>query len=267
MQKPIITLTTDFGYEDPLSGIVKGAIFSINPDANVVDITHGIDKYNVREAALTIGMSYRQFPAMTIHVVVADPGVGSTRRPIMVVTENYYFIGPDNGIFSVVYNECERCEVLHITADHYFNRERGTTFHARDIFAPVAAWLSKGITPSKFGNPITDFVKLLLPVPSMPTKTALEGEVIQIDHFGNAITNIRSEDLNLLRSAKPDRGIRIVTKGVQIPLKEYYSQANDEGLYALINSMDYLELFVYRGNASKDFKIKVGDTLGVMLVG
>ncbi len=266
MQKPIITLTTDFGYKDPLSGILKGVILSINPDANVVDITHGISKYDVREAALTIGISYRQFPHRTIHVVVADPGVGSSRRPIMVITENYYLIGPDNGVFSMIYNESERCEVLHLTAEHYFNRTRSATFHGRDIFAPVAAWLSKGIISSNFGEPVADFVKLPFPAPSMPTKTALEGEVIQIDHFGNAITNIRPEDLNALRSANPDGTIRIVTKGVQVPLKEYYSQAEDKGLYALINSIDHLELFVYRGNAAKQFELRVGDTLGVMLL-
>ena len=267
MQKPIVTLTTDFGYKDPLSGIVKGAILGINPEANIVDITHGIGKYNVREAALSIGMSYRHFPSRTIHIVVADPGVGSVRRPIMVITGNYYLIGPDNGVFSVVYEESERCEVLHITADHYFSRERSATFHARDIFAPVAAWLSKGIVASNFGDPIKDFVRLSFPVPSKPTAAALEGEVVQIDHFGNAITNIRQEDLNQLRSSKPDAGIGIVTKGIRVPLKEYYSQAEDKGLYALINSMDRLELFVYRGNAANEFEIKVGDTLGVMLAG
>lgn len=266
MQKPIITLTTDFGYKDPLSGIVKGTILSINPDVNIVDITHGINRYSVREAALTIGMSYRQFPPRTIHIVVADPGVGSSRRPLMVVTDNYYFIGPDNGVFSVVYNESARFEVLHVTADHYFNHERSATFHARDIFAPIAAWLSKGIGSSNFGDPIKDFVRLPFPVPKMPTRTALEGEVVQIDHFGNAITNIRVEDLKLLRSANPEGSIRIATKGIQVPLKEYYSQAEDKGLYALINSMDRVELFVYRGSASREFEIKVGDTLGIMLV-
>jgi S-adenosylmethionine hydrolase len=267
MQKPIITLTTDFGYRDPLSGIVKGAVLGINPDANIVDLTHGIGRYNVREAALFIGMSYRHFPSRTIHIVVADPGVGSARRPIMVITDNYYFIGPDNGVFSVVYEENERLEVLHITAEHYFHPERSATFHARDIFAPVAAWLSKGIVSSNFGNPMKDFVKLSFPVPSKPTATALEGEVVLIDHFGNAITNIRRQDLKQLRSAKPDAGIGIVTKGVRIPLKEYYSQAEDKGLYALINSMDRLELFVYRGNAAREYEIKVGDSLGVMLAG
>jgi len=266
MQKAIITLTTDFGYKDPLSGIMKGVILSINPDAGVVDITHGIGKYNVREAALTIGMSYRHFPHRTIHVVVTDPGVGSMRRPILVTTENYHFIGPDNGVFSVVYNESERCEVLHITADHYFNRTRSATFHGRDIFAPVAAWLSKGINILNFGDPIKDFVRIPFSAPSMPTKTTIEGEVIHIDHFGNALTNIGVDDLNVLLGAKPGGMVRIVVKGIQVPLKEYYSQADDKGLYALVNSLDHLELFVYRGNAAKQFELKVGDILGIMRV-
>ncbi|MCL5024254.1 MAG: SAM-dependent chlorinase/fluorinase [Nitrospirae bacterium] len=264
MQKPIITLTTDFGYRDPLSGIVKGVILNINPDVNLVDITHGIGKYNVREAALMIGMSYRLFPSRTIHVVVADPGVGSERRPLMVITENHYFVGPDNGVFSVVYYENERCEVLHLTADHYFKRKQSATFHARDVFAPVAAWLSKGVLAPNFGTPITDYVKLPFPVPSMPTKTALEGQVIHVDHFGNAITNIRAEDLEMLRNVRPEGTLKVVMKGMQLAMKEYYSQAGDKELYALVNSMDRLELFVYRGNASRDFEIKVGDTLGVM---
>jgi hypothetical protein len=184
-----------------------------------------------------------------------------------VVTENYYFVGPDNGIFSLVYNESERFDVIHITADHYFLRDRSATFHARDIFCPVAAWLSKGIVASNFGEPITNFVKLPFPLPALPTKTAVEGEIIHVDHFGNAITNIRSGHLNALRNAKPDGKLKIVAKGKEIAMKEYYSQAEDKDLYALINSMDYLELFVYRGNASKQFELKVGDTLGVMLVG
>ncbi len=264
---PIITLTTDFGYEDPLSGIIKGVILSINPEVNIVDITHGISKYNIREAAFTVGMSYRQFPPRTIHLAVTDPGVGSPRRAILVMTENYYFVGPDNGIFSVVYSESERVEVIHITADHYFVRDKSATFHARDVFSPVAAWLSKGIITSNFGELITDYVKLSFPVPSMPTKTTLEGEIIHVDHFGNAISNIRSGYLDTLRNAKPGGKLRIIAKGKEVALKQYYSQAEDKGLYALINSMDYLELFVYGGNASKEFEMKVGDTVGVMLAG
>jgi S-adenosyl-L-methionine hydrolase (adenosine-forming) len=264
VNNPIITLATDFGYKDPLSGVMKGVILRINPAVNIVDLTHGIRNYDVRQAALTIGSSYSQFPTGTIHVVVTDPGVGSSRRPIMVTTENYYFIGPDNGVFSLIY-ESEHCEVIHLTADHYFLRKISSTFHGRDVFAPVAAWLSKGIGVSKFGETITDFVRFRLPEPSRPTRTTMEGEVILIDHFGNAVTNISVSDIDNLRNESKGR-LRIIVKGTEAPLKEYYSQAGDKGLYSVIGSMDYLEFFVDRGNASSDFNIKVGDNVGIVVV-
>jgi S-adenosylmethionine hydrolase len=265
-QFPIITLTTDFGYRDPLTGIMKGIILGLNPGVRIVDITHGIQKYDVREAALIIGMGFRDFPLGSIHVVITDPGVGSSRRPILVAAEDHYFVGPDNGLFSVIYHETERLRVFHITAEHYLRRERSTTFHGRDIFAPVAAWLSRGIDPANFGEEITDYVKLRFPSPSMPTGSTLEGEVIYIDTFGNAMTNIRRKDIDALRSLKPAGKMRIVSKGKEIAFKEYYSQAEDKELYALINSMDYLELFVFRGDSSRDFGMRIGDTIGIMLM-
>lgn len=262
---PIITLTTDFGYKDPFAGIMKGIILDTNPNVNIVDITHGISKYNIREAALTIGMSYRQFPKRTIHIVVTDPGVGSERRPILVRTDNHYFIGPDNGVFSIIYAENERLGIIHLTAKHYFMPDSSATFHGRDIFAPVAGWLSKGTDPSNFGDIITDYIKLALPEVSMPTKKALEGEVIYLDHFGNAITNITAKDLNAVREANPGRSFKIIFKGRPVMFKEYYSQAEDKDLYALVNSMAHLELFAFRGDASKDFDVKIGDAVGVIL--
>lgn len=262
---PIITLTTDFGYKDPFAGIMKGIILEANPGVNIIDITHGISKYNIREAALTIGMSYSQFPKRTIHIVVTDPGVGSERRPILVRTENHYFIGPDNGVFSMIYAQNERLDIIHLTAKHYFLPDSSATFHGRDIFAPIAGWLSKGTDPVNFGDTITDYVKFAIPVVSMPTKKALEGVVLYADHFGNAITNITAKDLNAIREANPAGTLKIILKGRQLVLKEYYSQAEDRDLYALINSLNYLELFVCRGDASKDFDIKVGDAVGVIL--
>jgi S-adenosylmethionine hydrolase len=266
VNNPIITLSTDFGYSDPFSGIMKGVILTINPLVTLVDITHGIRQYDVRDAAFSIGMSYRYFKTETIHIVVADPGVGSERRPILVVNEHSYFVGPDNGVFSLIYQKSEHCDVYHITSTHYFMHDMSSSFHARDIFAPVAAWLSKGITPSKFGEPITDYMSISFPVLTMPTPSTLEGEVIYIDHFGNTITNIRGADVERLRMVNPEGTIRIVRNGTEVPLKEYYSQADDDGLYAILNSMDYLELFVYKGNASDEYNIEIGDTLGLMLL-
>jgi S-adenosylmethionine hydrolase len=245
---------------------MKGVILSINPLAKIIDLTHTIGKYNVREAALVIGMSYREFPQRTIHIVITDPGVGSPRRPLLVATDEHYFVGPDNGLFSMIYGESEKYQVYHVTAEHYFRRERSATFHGRDIFAPVAAWLSKGIESSNFGETITDYVKFSIPSLSMPTKTVLEGEVIYIDSFGNAMTNVKKENLETLRSVRPDGYLRCVMKGKDVAFKEYYSQAEDKGLYALVNSMNYVELYVYRGDAAKEHDIRVGDTIGIMVI-
>lgn len=267
-QPSVITLTTDFGYKDPFVGMMKGVILKINPMAKIVDITHDITPHNIREAALTVGMSYSFFPPKTVHIVVVDPGVGSNRRPILVITDHHYFIGPDNGVFSMIYSsKTETLGVIHITSEHYFTPERGSTFHGRDIFAPTAAWLTKGIETTKFGEMITDYITLPFPSVSMPTKTTIEGEVIYIDRFGNAITNIKAVDLDTLYSLNPESKLKIVTKGKQTELKNYYSEVTDKGLYSLINSTGYLELFIYRENASALFDIKIGDTVGVILSG
>jgi S-adenosylmethionine hydrolase len=263
---PIITFTTDFGYRDPFVGIMKGVILKINPFANIIDITHDISPQNIMEAALAIEMSFRSFPQKTIHVVIVDPGVGSMRRPILVVTDHHYFIGPDNGVFSQIYNlKQETLTVMHITAEHYFMSQRSTTFHGRDIFAPAAAWLSRGIDISHFGDPITDYVTLSLPVPLMPAENTIEGTVIYIDRFGNAITNINTQKIDGLYSNNPQGRLKVVVKGREAPLKNYYSQVQDNGLYSVINSFGYLELFVYRGNASSDFGIAIGNKVGVIL--
>jgi len=263
---PIITLTTDFGYRDPFIGIMKGVLLNINPSATIIDITHDISPQNILEAALSIEMSFESFPHKTIHVVVVDPGVGSTRRPILVITDHYYFIGPDNGVFSQIYKlQHETLEVIHITAEHYFMPQRSATFHGRDIFAPVAAWFSRGIDISKFGDPVTDYVTISVPAPAMPTEDMLEGEVIYIDHFGNAATNIKTQMIENLLKDKTGRGFKVLVKGKEAPFKNHYAETEDTGLYSLMNSFGFLELFVYRGSASSDFGVRVGDKVNLIV--
>jgi hypothetical protein len=257
---PIITLTTDFGYKDPFVGIMKGVILTINPSVPIVDITHNISPQNILEAALTVEMSFASFPKNTIHVVVVDPGVGSPRRPIIVRTGHYTLVGPDNGVFTQIYNlKDETPQVIHITSEHYFMSRRSSTFHGRDIFAPVAAWLSRGIEVLKFGDPITDYVTISLPSPLMPKKNILEGEVISIDHFGNVITNIKSPIIDEMRGSNPGGIMKIFVKGKEAPFVNYFSEAKDTGLYSLINSFGYLEVFINKGNAATAFDIQVGE--------
>jgi len=261
---PIITLTTDFGYRDPFVGIMKGVILNINPSATIIDITHDISPQNILEAALSIEMSFESFPHKTIHVVVVDPGVGSARRPILVITDRYYFIGPDNGVFSQIYNlRHDTLSVLHIKAEHYFMPQRSATFHGRDIFAPAAAWLSSGIDISKFGDPITDYVTISVPAPVMPTKNMLEGEVIYIDRFGNVATNIKTQHIDGLYGSNYTGKPKVSVKRKEAPFKNHYAEAEDTGLYSLMNSFGFLELFVYKGSASSDFSITVGEKVVV----
>jgi S-adenosylmethionine hydrolase len=263
----IITLTTDFGYDDPFVGVMKGVILKINPQATVVDLTHGIKPQDIREAAFAIGTHYNYFPDNTIHVVVVDPGVGSKRRPIAVMADRHYFIGPDNGVFSVVYNGGhEILDVFHLTATHYFLSSPAPTFHGRDIFASTAGWLSKGIEISKFGDQIGDYHKVRLPVPAVTAEGMLKGEVIHIDRFGNAMTNVKVTDLDRFRGTKPGGSVKIVVKGKEVPLKTFYAEAAENQLCALINSSGYLELFLNGGNAAASYAISAGLMFGIIVV-
>lgn len=266
LERPIITLTTDFGLKDPFTGIMKGVIFRINPKAHIIDISHNITPHDVLEASRIIALSYKYFPPTTIHVAVVDPGVGGFRKPILVVTGDYYFVGPDNGIFTPIFEEhTDGLKVLHITASHYWLPLKGSTFHGRDIFAPVAAWLSRGIDSSRFGEEIKDYVRLEIPVPSI-SQGLIGGEVIYIDNFGNAITNITEEEMAKLHPEPSKEKIKVLYKGREIPLSGYYSEARQTGLGAVINSSGLIELFLYKGNASQEFGIKIGDKVGVMLI-
>jgi len=261
--RPLISLTTDFGYKDPFVAIMKGVILSINPSVRIVDITHDISPQNIQEAAFMLEMSYGSFPHNAIHVAVVDPSVGSERRPLLVVTAHHYFIGPDNGVFSRIYNSSERLEVIHITSDHYFLPQRSSTFHGRDVFAPVAAWMSKGIDISKFGDRVSDYVTIPVPKPIITDNNHIEGEIIHIDRFGNSITNIDIQ--KILAGKRLDINPKVVIKGMEVPLKKYYSEGEDNKLYSLINSFGYLELFVNRENASTDFEITIGEKVRVIL--
>jgi S-adenosyl-L-methionine hydrolase (adenosine-forming) len=264
-QRPVITLTTDFGYKDPFVGIMKGVILNINPAANIVDLTHGISPQNIMEAAFSLETSYKYFPYKTIHVVVVDPGVGSSRRPILIATDRHYFIGPDNGVFTRMYALAESLEVIHITSEHYFLSSRSSTFHGRDVFAPVGAWLSRGIDILNFGEPAADYMKIPIPVPASPSKNIIEGEVVYIDRFGNLTTNINHLKLDELTINNSDKKPRVIINGKEAALKNFYSEAKDNGLYSLINSFGYLELFVNGGNAALIFGLDVGNKVGVLL--
>ncbi|HTG01788.1 MAG TPA: SAM-dependent chlorinase/fluorinase [Nitrospirota bacterium] len=258
----IVTLITDFGSKDPFTGSIKGVILKINPQAQIVDISNEIAPQDVWEAAYVLKTAGSYFPKGTVHLAVVDPGVGSNRRPIIAVTESYYYVGPDNGLFSLIYRDAERLRVHHITSTHYFLPNPGSTFHGRDIFAPVAAWLAKGIPSGNFGEEITDYVKLNIPEPKVAGST-IDGHVVYVDRFGNLITNITFKQIQPLIGEEGSLGNAIVQiGGKEIKgLKNFYAESAPGVPGAIMNSSGALEIFMFKQNARAALSVKRGETV------
>src|SRR5271157_68839 len=190
----VVTFTTDFGLQDPFVGIMHGVVLNIHPETRIVDISNAVSSFDVLDGAWTIAQAYRFFPPRTVHVVVVDPGVGSSRRPILAETDDYIFVAPDNGVLSLVEAREQQFTVRHITAERYFLQPVSQTFHGRDVFSPVAGWLSKGVAPAEFGPEISDYVRLTLPAVERIGENSLRGVVLKADKFGNLITNIGQQE-------------------------------------------------------------------------
>src|ERR1700694_5609557 len=193
MAKRLITLITDFGSTDHFAGTMKGVILGIQPAAQVVDITHEVQPFEIADGAFTIAQAYRYFPKKTIHVVVVDPGVGSTRRPLLAETAGHYLIAPDNGVLSMVLGK-EKASVRHITNERFFLHPLSRTFHGRDVFAPVAAHLASGIPPARFGKRIEGHLRLAFYAPTRTRKNIWTGSILKVDRFGNLSTNLHIDE-------------------------------------------------------------------------
>jgi S-adenosylmethionine hydrolase len=264
---PLITLLTDFGTEDYFVGAVKGVILAANPQTRIVDITHDIPPQDIEAAAFTLLAACGSFPSGTIHVAVVDPGVGSSRRAILIQTRDRYFVGPDNGIFSYVcddsVNAGMRPRIFHLTNTKYFRHPMSSTFNARDIFAPVAAALSQGVKPSDLGTMITDFVRL----PPLKLETSQDGKlrarIIHIDHFGNCVTSITQNDLT---AQMITAGAKLQIKGKLVKsFRNYFAEetGSRDKVFAIWGSAGFLEIATTNGSAAKLLKIKRGDSVVV----
>jgi len=249
LTNPIITLTTDYGTNDHLVGVLKGVILKINPDVQIVDITHGVTPFDLLDGATAIANAYSYFPPRTIHVVVVDPGVGTERRPLIVSGQNQYFLAPDNGVLSGVYEKEQNFLVRHLTAEHYFLHPVSKTFHGRDVFAPVAGWLSKNWQPGSMGEEITDFKRFALPRPK-EADGLLKGVVMKVDSFGNLITNFREEDLPAIAIEKGVINLQVGTHAVSKLVPTFAHGAAGEAI-AYVGSSGNLEIGVNKGSASK----------------
>ncbi len=263
MARPIITLTTDYGTSDHLVGVMKGVILSINPDVNVIDITHSVLAHDILDGAITIGQAYKYFPSKTIHVVVVDPGVGTRRRPVLVAADQHYLIAPDNGVLSSVYDQSEALYVWNITSEHYFRQPVSNTFHGRDVFAPVAAWLSKSWQTAAFGEAITDFVRFAIPKPKTAGNT-IKGIVLRVDQFGNLITNFRVEDVPALASGNGKCTIR-AGNAVVAKVVPTFAEGTSGEVVGIIGSSGYLEICVNKANAARTLGIARGAEVTVEL--
>jgi S-adenosylmethionine hydrolase len=272
MPPPIITLTTDFGTADSFVGTMKGVILSIAPDAQIVDLTHDIPPQDVQAGAFAVASAYPYFPAGTIHVIVVDPGVGTQRLPIAVATGSTTFVCPDNGLLSRALDQTgarvggvpfamartalpDTWHAVHLTNADYWHQPLSTTFHGRDIFAPVAAHLASGSPIESMGVRITNLVAFAVPQPTSVSGTSI-GQVLHVDRFGNLTTNLRSSDL-------PQGQLEIHVGGKAIAgLSETYQDGGD--LIALIGSGGTLEIAVRNGDASRALDSTVGAEVHVI---
>ena len=275
--RSILTLIRDFGLDDAYVAIMNGVILSINSEASIVDITHSVDPQNITQGAFILNVAYRYFPKQSIHMAIVDPGVGSERRGIILKTPSSLFVAPNNGILSYIINELslnenslsqypggieevkleKGLEAVAITDPRFWRHPVSPTFHGRDIFAPVAAGLSLGISPYEFGEKITSLYIFPTPKPSLDSQDNLLGRVLYIDHFGNLITNIKSTDL-------PKGNILVEVAGQIIQgVISYYKQ--EQRLMAIIGSSGYLEISLRDGSARDFLAAEVGDEVKVIL--
>lgn len=260
----LITLTTDFGLSEHYVGAMKGVIYNIHPAAVIVDITHGVQSFDVLDGAIAISQAYSYFPKDTVHVVVVDPGVGSARRPILASTGKYLFLAPDNGVLSIVYQREESVTVRHLTAEHYFNSPVSNTFHGRDVFAPLAAYLARGVDMVKLGEEISDYVRFAAPRPKPAAPNAWKAVVLKTDKFGNLITNITAQDIpNLFAGGSSFR--LTVGKAEITKLCANYSDGAQGELFAVLGSTGFLEISANRSPASRLAGADKGSEVNVVL--
>jgi S-adenosylmethionine hydrolase len=256
LTNPVITLTTDYGTSDHLVGVLKGVILRIAPNATIVDINHHVAPFDLLDGALTIAAAYRYFPPRTVHLVVVDPGVGTQRRPILVSADQYYFVAPDNGVLSLVYEREPAVSVRHITAEHHFLSPVSNTFHGRDVFAPVAAWLAKTSQTEAMGDEISDYVRFALPRPKA-AGSALKGVVLRVDSFGNLMTNFMAEDLPAATGTDGKLSLQVGGKRVEKLVQTFANGAAGEPV-AIIGSSGFLEIAVNKGQAARVLGVNRG---------
>ena len=277
MAPPIITLTTDFGLRDAYVAAMKGVILRLAPAAMIVDITHEVAPQDIEEAAYTLAQACRWYPAGTIHVVVVDPGVGTARRPLLASAGGHYFIAPDNGVLSFALERAVtedgagmmsaihevlrggEIQVRHCTKPDFWLSQRSRTFHGRDIFAPMAAWLARGVEPGRFGEVIQDYRRLEPPRPQAAADR-VRGTILHQDRFGNLITNLSPQDLDWRMEAPQSWRGHAGSAEIR-ELRDCYAEAPRGQVFAIWGSAGWLELSAAGESAAEMTGLRRGDTV------
>lgn len=260
--RSIITLLTDFGWGDGHIGAMKGVILGINPECRIIDLAHQVTPHDVMGAALILGKTYEFYPPGTIHLVVVDPGVGGARKPLVLKTSDYLFVGPDNGCFTLVLKQSQEVQAYELAEQRFRLARVSQTFHGRDIFAPAAAHLSRHIAPKEMGPAVdcADLTRLTIPKP-LVDGAILRGEGIWVDSFGNLLTNISQEDL---RKFAPDGVIEIEVKGERIKgLKASYEEGKEGEIIALWGSAGLLEIALKERNLQRELGWERGEKIWI----
>ena len=263
MPRRTIALLTDFGSQSPYVGILKGVIYGINPDVNIVDLCHDVTPYGIAEAAFLLETSYRYLPSRTIHLVVVDPGVGSARKAIAGSGDRGTYVAPDNGVLTHVMASDSLNTLYELSAAHYRLDPVSSTFHGRDIFAPAAAYISMGIDLTSFGEQVEKPVQLQLPRPKAEGNT-LVGQVLYVDRFGNLVTNINRPTLQTVLEKYGLRGFLASVGSTNLEQHiEHYGQASPGALASIFGSFNHLEIVVREGSAAQALGASVGTPVSV----
>lgn len=256
---------TDFGEDDFFVASLKGVIAKVNPSVRIIDVTHRIPSYDIRAASFVLFSSYKYFPPGTVFLIVVDPGVGSNRKILLAKTKNFFFIAPDNGILSLALEEEETEKLIEVKNKKFFLPELSSTFEGRDKMAPVAAWLSKGISCEEFGAEVKEYKKLKSQKPVLKGKEII-GHIVYIDKFGNLITNIPGQMLDSLRAKSRKAKLALRIKGLEIgSFVHDYSNAKKGEPVFLIDSLWMVEIGAREASAAKKLKAKRGDEVRISI--
>lgn len=258
---PIVTLLSDFGGKDGFVGILKGVVLGICPDAKLVDLSHEIPPQDVTEAALVLAAAVDHFPRGTVHLAIVDPGVGTARQPLLIETEAFTLVGPDNGLLSLAAGRSKPRRIVRLDRPEWFGKSRSTTFHGRDVFAPVAAHRARGVPADELGSPVEEFAPLGL-AEVRRVESGIEGQIIYVDRFGNLICNVRRGDVDDFRG----QSLSISIGGVQLfEVSPSYASVREGRPVAVWNSWGHLEVAVRNGSAVRQLRVRNGDRVQVKL--